>query len=292
MHFSVSMPTRRPILAAALCAIVTIPSVTTDAWADPDLEAVRIDEDRQQLPCGAEERQVYSGRHAVRVHQVVRSSSKVKSSGGSSSGGGFDLGDSEAALVIAVIALAALPIVIYAVDSQAPYEVRRKHKCFDVDLGVSGGFFQDASGRNGAGFFGLQATMGAGAIGFTADMEMSDGFARYHSQSAHLLLRLPPKAHVEAAFSLGARRLFIENVDLFHAEFGLPHTYIFDKESRNFGIGVRPSLLVGERGLDARLDISAVVGVTDWLDFEIGGRAFSFDHELRYGGVAAFTFNL
>ena len=48
----------------------------------------------------------------------------------------------------------------------------------------------------------------------------------------------------------------------------------------------------GERGLDARLDIALIFAVTDFMDFELGGRAFSFDDELRYGGFAGLTFNL
>lgn len=200
-------------------------------------------------------------------------------------------GSGEGMLMIAVLAAAALPIVLYAVDSEAEEQVMFRHHCPSFDLQVVSGAMSLPSNQNGiTGLAGVRATFGYAAIGFDLGYETTFVPGAYGSADAHFLLRPPPKKHVQGALALGVRRVVFGGAANDGIEIALPHRYVLTRAwGRPFAIEVDPGVLIGLRGVDYRLDagLSIPAGV---MNVRVGARIFSFDSYLRGGGYLGFNF--
>jgi hypothetical protein len=131
---------------------------------------------------------------------------------------------------------------------------------------------------------GVRAGVAEGAFGLQSGYESSLDDRRYEALDAHLLLRAPELDVIEGALAMGYRRLVFGDVVRNGFELGLPHHYVLSRlEGKPLAIEVLPAAFFASKGVDFRLEagLSVPVGA---FSFQVGGRAFSFDHEVRGGG--------
>lgn len=223
---------------------------------------------------------------------VHSSSSAGGNAGGSSSGG--DIGDARILLVLAVVAVAALPVLVYAVDAPATSDVMQcwaepvEHFSF-----YGGGL---AGGIDSTGYFGARTGVSMAFLGIEASGETS-GFRgwNYYDAAGAVALRLPPKQHLDIALSIGGRQIVSQSGTGSWLEVALPHRYLpFRRDAMNPGpaLEVRPALLFASGAIDARLDAALAVPFGPWADVELGGRVFSFRRGIRFGGLFGFSLHL
>ncbi|MBX5481902.1 MAG: hypothetical protein IRZ16_08710 [Myxococcaceae bacterium] len=206
---------------------------------------------------------------------------------GTSSGGG----SAEGILMMAVIAAAALPVVVYAVDSDAEdFQVQRYHcPSFDVHA-TAGAMSLPSDPRYMTGMAGARATFAMNWYGVDLGYETSFIQGAWGALDAHFLLRPPPKKHIDGAFAVGLRRVVFGGAENDGIELALPHRYMLGHYGdRSFAIEVDPGVLFGIRGIDYRLDagLSFPAGV---MNLRFGMRVVSFDTHLRAGAYAGFNF--
>ncbi|MEW6433003.1 MAG: hypothetical protein AB1730_15985 [Myxococcota bacterium] len=204
---------------------------------------------------------------------------KPANSGGSGGGGiGTGGGDGKAALIIAAVALIALPVVVYAFDGDAdPLVVQRFHcPAFSFE-GYGGASFVPGQQTWAPLFSGrFQAGYGYFATDFQFDITSAVG-----GFSTHALLRILPKKHIEGALALGYRTMFFNGGHRDGFELGLPHRYVFSRNGLNsFGLELRPMFLFGPRGVDAAIEATLVAPLFELLNARVGGRVFSYGNEL------------
>jgi hypothetical protein len=214
--------------------------------------------------------------------------------GTSTSGGGLGSlgsGDGKALLVVAVLVAIALPVVVYALDSDAPRIVEQRFFCPSFQLELQGGA---VTGRELPG----ARAMGAGRVGFGVgqfglDAQFDVAPAAVNSFASHLLLRLTPRQHLEGALAVGYRQLMVGRDVRPGFDLGLPHRYVFWRDDlRTFGLDVRPALQFGPRGIDAALEAAVVLPLLEVLHLTVGGRVFSFGEAIVYGGSAGVVFGI
>lgn len=215
--------------------------------------------------------------------------------GGQSSDAGpaiSGLKDDKAWLFVAVLAAAALPIVIYAVDRPAPRLVLQHFRCPTMALDLLGGADNGhaALGRGSYGLVSTRLTLGAEHIG--ADFQYDAAAGSVSAFSTHLLLRVTPRDHVEGGLALGYRRSVLGNRRQEGLEVGLPHRYALWRDGlQTVALEVRPLLLLGTR-IEPSLETVFVFPLADVLHARIGGRVYTFAGDLLWGLLAGFSLTL
>lgn len=192
-------------------------------------------------------------------------------------------GDDRAALLVAVLAVAALPVVLYTVDNPAPRLVLQRFQCptFALDF-VGGADSGRAAVSDGAsGFVSTRLTFG---IGHVATDFQYDGATRGVSAfSAHMLVRVTPREHVEGGLAIGYRRSFLDDRIQDGLEIGLPHRYALWREGlRTFALELRPMLLLGS-SVEPSLEAAFLIPLAQVLHLRLGGRVYTFEGNLLWG---------
>lgn len=213
------------------------------------------------------------------------------SSGGSGSIGGGG-GDGKALLVIAVLVAIALPIVVYAIDDDAPPIVTQRWGCPSFQLDLVGGVDTGVAFPGARGYGQGRFTTAFGIIGGDVSFDLNP--AAVSAFATHVLLRLMPKAHIEGGLAAGYRRLVTAGGQVREGfDVGLPHRYAFWRDDlRAFGLELRPSLMFGPSGIDAALEGAVLVPVLELLHLRLGGRVYSFGNAIVYGGQAGVTLGI
>jgi hypothetical protein len=216
------------------------------------------------------------------------SSADAPLSGGGSGNTGGVSGGGEALLAIAVLVVAAAPVVVYALDSEAPPLARRKWECPSFDVKLLGGTVNGPDASRFAPVGGLRTSFGVGPLGADFAFESTPQMSDVSSFDFHLLLRPPPKQHVEGAVAVGFRRQVFGGAERNAFELGLPHHYVLTRVGAHpMSVDLHPAVAVGERGLDFRLETGLTIPV-GLASFQLGARLFSFDQHVRagfFGGV-------
>lgn len=209
---------------------------------------------------------------------------------GASSGGSLGGGDGKALLVIVVLAAIALPIVVYAVDDDAPPIVTQRFGCPSLHLDLIGGV--DVS----SGFTGPRAagqarfTLGYHFAGMDLQLDLSPGVS---ALATHALVRLPPKKHIEGGVAVGYRRMWVGGELRQGFDVGLPHRYAFWRDDlRTLGLEVRPMFTIGPGGVDPSLEVAFLVPLFEVLHARVGGRVYSFGQSIVFGGQAGLSFGI
>jgi hypothetical protein len=209
-------------------------------------------------------------------------------SSGGSSGGGMD---GKALLVLAVIAVAALPIVLYVLDSDAPAVVEQRFHCPSFGLegygGVDVGAIVGGVAPTGTGRF----TFGWSYFGSNVEFSLSGG--SIDAFAAHLLLRIAPKNHIEPNLAFGYRLLGLRGAVRQGLEVGVPHRYVFWRDSvRQFSLELRPSFIFGLGTFDVGLEAAVLIPLFEPLHLRAGGRVQSFGEDVIGGFNLGLSFHL
>jgi hypothetical protein len=224
--------------------------------------------------------------------RTTTSGSNVSSSGsggsGSVGGGG---GDGKALLVIVALALVALPVVLYALDDEAPPVVQQRFGCPSFHLDLQSGV-ESAAAFPGARFYGQgRVTMAMSYFGTDVQFDLSPTVA--NAFAAHALLRLFPRKHVEGAVAVGYRRLMLDGQVREGFDVGLPHRYAFWRDDlRLFGLELRPSFLFGPAGVDVAIEAALIAPVFELLHLRLGGRVYSAGGAIVLGASAGLTLGI
>ena len=195
------------------------------------------------------------------------------------------LKDDKAWLVVAVLAVAVLPVVIYAMDKPAPRAVLRRFRCPTMSLDILGGADNShaAFGNGSYGFVSTRLTLGAEHIG--ADLQFDPAPSAVRAFSAHLLLRPTPRDHVEGGLAIGYRRSVLGNRMEEGLEVGLPHRYALwrdEEDLQTLALEVRPLFLLGSR-FEPSLEAAFVFPLADVVNARVGGRVYTFGGDLLWG---------
>lgn len=208
------------------------------------------------------------------------------SSGGSSGGG---LGDGKAILVLAVVVIAALPVVVYALDEDAPAVVEQRFHCPTFGFDVVGGADFGGFGVAGAG----SGRVNFGYAYFGSDFQFDLTTGSVNSYAGHLLLRIAPKAHIQPNIAFGFRVLGFQGRQRAGLELGVPHRYVFWRSGlREFGLELRPTFMFGFGTFDVGLEAALVVPLVEPLHLRVGGRVQSFGDDVVGGVNAGLSFSL
>ncbi len=212
-------------------------------------------------------------------------------SGHVGSGGGGDLGHPEALLVLAVVVIAALPVIVYALDEEADPVVRQRFECPAFTFEGGGGTQANVGS-------GLTAGVFTGKLGFTyanlgLDWRFEGGVGGASVMSSHVTFLANPKQHVEGGLQVGWRGVAWNGYRRDGVEVGLPHRYVFVRDGlRSVGFELEPSLIFGGNALDASLGGHLVVPLAEWAHLRGGARVFSLGAELFYGFDASLALTL
>ena len=211
-------------------------------------------------------------------------------SGGSGGGGLGGLGDGKGALILAVVIVAVLPVIVYAVDEDAPAVVEQRFHCPTFGFDLTGGVDLGARvGTRGAGSG--RFTFGVGYFGTDVQFDASSG--SINSWSTHLLLRIAPKKHIEPNIALGFRSMTLGNTTRLGLEFGVPHRYVLWREGlRQLSIELRPTFTIGPSGFDVGLESALIIPIAEPLHLRAGGKVQSFGNDIIGGFNAGLTFSL
>lgn len=219
--------------------------------------------------------------------------SSSSSSGGGNGGNVGSGGDGKAFLILAVVAAMVLPVVVYALDSDAPPIVVQRFHCPSFGFEGYGGGESSPSALPGA-----FATMGIGRVTmaysyFATDFQFDISPFAVSALSTHFIVRVTPKKHVEGGLALGYHRAMFDGEVRDGFELGVPHRYAFWRDGlRTLGLELRPSLIFGGRGLDAALDAAFIIPLFEILHLRAGGRVFSFGRDIFWGFNAGLNLTL
>ncbi|HET7787007.1 MAG TPA: hypothetical protein VFL36_13635 [Myxococcales bacterium] len=218
--------------------------------------------------------------------------------GGSSGGGGGPApislpsgsGDDRAWLLVAVLATAALPVVLYAVDRPAPRLVLQRFACPTFSLDLMGGA---ESGRNSAGSGLVSTRLSFGVSHVAADFQFDGASSSGVSAFAtHVLLRITPKEHVDGGLAIGYRRSILDDRIQDGLEIGLPHKYALWREGlKTFALEIRPMLLFSSR-VEPSLEASFLIPVAQVFHLRLGGRVYTFQGDLLWGVTGGINLTL
>ena len=210
------------------------------------------------------------------------------SGGGTSSGsGGGDIG--KALLVLAVVAVAILPIIVYAVDSDAPAVVEQRFHCPSLGFELLGGADSGASGWGGGGLGRL--TFGYSYFGFDFDFQLSQ--TAINGWSTHAMVRIGPKNHIEPNIAAGFRAMSYGDTTRIGFEVGVPHRYVLYRDGlRQFSLELRPTLMVGAQGVDVGLETGFVIPLVEPLHLRLGGHVRSFGSDIVGGAQGGLSLML
>lgn len=208
--------------------------------------------------------------------------------GGGTSGGG--LGDAKALLVLAVVLIAALPVILYLFDDDAPAAVEQRFFCPSLTFDAHGGFDVGTFGVAPGGMGRLQ--FGYGYFGADFQFDLSAGGMQ--SFAGHLMLRFKPKAIIEPNLAVGYRSMSLLGQTRNAVEIGVPHRYVFWRSGlREFALELRPSLQVvtnvGTAPIDVGLEGGFLIPVVEPIHVRVGGKVQSFGDAIVggfFGGLA------
>jgi len=191
--------------------------------------------------------------------------------------------DEKAWLVAAVLAAAALPVVLYAVDKPAPRLVLQRFRCPTFTLDVLGGADNGRSAL-GDGSFGFVSTRFGFGVGHVATDFQYDGAPRAVSAfSTHLVIRATPRDHVEGGLAVGYRRSVLRDRVQDGLEIGLPHRYALWRDGlRTVALELRPLLLLGS-GVEPSLEAAFLFPLAQVVHLRAGGRVYTFEGNLLWG---------
>ncbi len=194
-------------------------------------------------------------------------------------------------LAIAVIVVAALPIVVYVVDDDADPLTHDRFYCPEFSFSGGGGVQAPANGTSPA--IGLmtsrvRATVGYFGVDATADIAPQvDGVGAF---SAHFLLRPLSKAHIEGALAIGVRRQAGPGGMLDGFDLALPHQYVFWRSGyRSLSLELVPRMFINRKAVDAGLDGNFLIPIVDALQLRVGGTVFSHAGATQFGASTGFT---
>jgi hypothetical protein len=226
----------------------------------------------------------------------------ARSSGGGASGGGGSKGGAPliggggggggnlgyAVLVLAVVVIAALPIIIYAVDGEADPLTQQRFACPEFNFSMMGGASFASSGYGTSGLLTARLRTTIQYFGADAEVDVSPVTTPAGSFSAHLLFRPPPKKHIEGALAVGVRREAGPGGVLTGVDVGLPHEYVFWREGyKHFGLELTPRVFVhSAKGVDAGVEANLVIPLADFMQIRAGGQVFSHGGLIQ-GALAA-----
>jgi len=191
--------------------------------------------------------------------------------------------DEKALLLLAVVAAVALPVVVYAIDNPAPRLVLQRFQCptFTLDFygGVDNG--RTAIGDRATGFVSTRFGFGVGHL--ATDFEYEGGSGTVSAFSTHFLLRPTPREHIEGGLALGYRRSVLDGRIQEGFEIGLPHRYaLWRDELKTVALEIRPLLLISST-IEPTLEAAFLIPLAQVLQLRVGGRAYTFQGELRWG---------
>jgi hypothetical protein len=224
---------------------------------------------------------------AAPVSSTGGSGGSGSSSSGSSGGGG--LGDGKALIVIAVVIIAALPVVIYALDDDAPAVVEQRFHCptFGIDLIGGADFGSFGAGVAGSGRF----NFGFGYFGFDGQFDLST--QSVNTYAGHLMLRIGPKKHIQPNIAVGFRYMSFQGRQRFGFEVGVPHKYVFWRSGlREFGLELRPMFLFGSSVFDVGVEAAFLIPLVEPINLRAGGKVQTFGNEVIGGVNVGLSFNL
>jgi hypothetical protein len=200
--------------------------------------------------------------------------------------------DDKAWLVIAVVAVAALPVVVYAVDRPAPRLVLQRFRCPTFALDLLGGADNShaALGKGSYGFLSTRFTFGVGHV--ASDFQYDAAPGAVSGFAAHLLVRPTPREHVEGGLAIGYRRSFLGDRVQDGFEIGIPHRYTFWRDGlRTVGLELRPLLLISSR-IEPALEAAFLIPLAQVLHLRAGGRVYTFEGDLLWGLSAGLSLTL
>jgi hypothetical protein len=191
--------------------------------------------------------------------------------------------DDKAWLVVAVVAVAALPIVVYAVDRPAPRIVMQRFRCPTFSMEILGGA-ENGRGWNGDGSYGVVSTRLGFSVGHVAtDFQYDAAPNLIHAYNMHFVIRPDPKAHVEGGLAIGYRRMVVNGFVEDGVELGIPHRYALWRDGlRTVSLDLRPMLMFGSR-IEPSLEAAFLFPLADILQLRAGGRVYTFNGDLLWG---------
>jgi hypothetical protein len=210
--------------------------------------------------------------------------------GSSGSGSGGGLGDAKALLVLAVVLIAALPVILYVFDDDAPAAVEQRFFCPSFSFDAHGGFDVGTFGVAPGGMGRLQ--FGYGYFGADFQFDLSAGGLQ--SFAGHVMLRFKPKAIIEPNLAVGYRSMSLLGQTRNAVEIGVPHRYVFWRSGlREFALELRPTLQVvtnpGASPVDVGLEGGFLIPVVEPIHVRVGGKVQSFGDAVVggvFGGLA------
>jgi hypothetical protein len=221
------------------------------------------------------------------LHPAVPADAPVSAPGGAPAGpSGGDglgkLGDGKAFLIVAVVLVAALPIILYVLDESAPAAVEQRYWCPSLSVDLVGGVEWRGSGWAAGS---VRATFGYGPLG--ADFQYDLSGAGINAWATHLMARLPPRRIITPNLAFGFRSMTLGGVTRAGFEAGVPHRYTFSRDGlREVSLELRPTLMFGLGALDVGLEGALLIPVVEPLHVRLGARVQTFGEGL-YGGAHA-----
>jgi hypothetical protein len=197
-----------------------------------------------------------------------------------------------ALLVLAVVVIAALPFIVYAVDDDADALTRQRFACPEGSFTMMGGALFPSGGASASAV--LTARVRSTYMYFGGDAEVSVANAGTNpagSFSAHLLVRPPPKQHIEGALALGVRRQAGPGGFLDGADIALPHEYVFFRDGyKHLGLELSPRVFINTRAVDVGVEGNVVIPIVDFVQLRVGGQVFTHAGAIQAtftGGLSA-----
>ena len=201
--------------------------------------------------------------------------------------------DDKAWLVVAVLAVAVLPVVIYALDSEPPPLVAERFACPTFSFEYFGGTETSRTELGNQAQAVSVGRLGFSYQNFATDFQIDGSSGSVSAFATHLIVRADPKKHVEGGFAFGWRRSIFRNLRQEGLELGLPHRYSFWREGlRSFGLELRPMLLFAGRGVEPSLEGAFLIPLVDVLHLRAGGRVFTFNGSVFWGLQAGLNLTL
>lgn len=189
-----------------------------------------------------------------------------------------------ALLVIAAVVIALLPFIVYAADEDADALTAARFECPELAFSMAGGaqLTSDPSfpvvGIGTARVRGLYSYFGGDAQVDLPGPRMPAG-----QFSAHLLVRPPPKQHIEGALALGYRLQNGPGGQLTGFDIALPHQYVFHRDGyKSYGLELAPRFFINSRAVDAGVEAAAVVSLVDFIQLRLGANVFTHAAALQF----------
>jgi len=200
--------------------------------------------------------------------------------------------DDKVWLVAAVVAVAVLPVVVYAIDRPAPKIVMQRFKCPTFSMELWGGA-ENGHGFNGDGSYGVVSTRFGFSVGHVgADFQYDSAPNLIHAYNTHLIIRPEPKAHVEGGLALGYRRMMVNGFIEDGFEIGVPHRYALWRDGlKTLSLDLRPMLMLGPR-VEPSLEAALLFPLADIVQLRAGGRVYTFYGDLMWGLSAGLALTL